>query len=85
MITLTRSSSHAARVLACLFAMAAILSAQGGFNGAGRYEISNIQSGKVLDLDRNDQTTVIQFSSRNTDNQLGSFRRPIPVSSSFAI
>ena len=44
--------------------------AQGGFNGPGRYEIVNIHSGKVLDLDRNDQTTVIQFSARGTDNQV---------------
>src|SRR5450432_2862969 len=43
--------------------------AQGGFNGPGRYEISNVRSGKVIDLDRNNQTGVIQFSSRNTDNQ----------------
>lgn len=42
---------------------------QGGFNGPGSYEITNIKSGKVLDLDRNDQTTVIQNSSRGTDNQ----------------
>jgi hypothetical protein len=42
---------------------------QGGFNGPGRYEISNLKSGKVMDLDRNDQATVIQFSSRGTDNQ----------------
>ncbi len=44
--------------------------AQGGFNGPGRYEITNLQSGKVLDMDRNDQTSVIQFSSRGTDNQI---------------
>ncbi|MEX2302051.1 MAG: M48 family metalloprotease [Bryobacterales bacterium] len=43
--------------------------AQGGFNGPGRYEITNSKSGKVLDLDRNDQTRVMQFSSRGTDNQ----------------
>jgi hypothetical protein len=43
--------------------------AQGGFDGAGRYEISNVKSGKVIDLVRNDQTTVIQFSPRNTVNQ----------------
>ena len=43
--------------------------AQGGFSGPGRYQITNVKSGKVLDLDRNDQTTVIQFSSRGTDNQ----------------
>lgn len=46
------------------------LSAQGGFNGPGAYEILNVKSGKVLDLDRNDQTTVIQFSSRQTNNQV---------------
>ena len=40
--------------------------AQGGFNGPGRYEITNLKSGKVLDVDRNDQTSVIQFSSRGT-------------------
>ncbi len=42
---------------------------QGGFAGPGRYEIMNLKSGKVLDLDRNDQTTVIQYSPRGTDNQ----------------
>src|SRR5258706_13579628 len=42
---------------------------QGGFEGPGRYEIANLKSGKVLDLDRNDQTRVIQYSSRGTDNQ----------------
>jgi len=41
--------------------------AQGGFNGPGRYEITNLKSGKVLDLDRNDHTSVIQFSSRGTE------------------
>ena len=45
------------------------LLAQGGFDGPGRYEITNVKSGKVLDLDRNNQTTVIQYSSRGTDNQ----------------
>src|SRR5690348_4891349 len=45
------------------------LLAQGGFEGPGKYEITNVKSGKVLDLDRNNQTTVIQFSSRGTDNQ----------------
>ncbi|MBL8175966.1 MAG: M48 family metalloprotease, partial [Bryobacterales bacterium] len=44
--------------------------AQGGFNIPGRYEISNVKSGKVLDLDRNDQTSVIQYSARGTDNQV---------------
>jgi hypothetical protein len=48
--------------------------AQGGFNGAGRYQITNVKSGKVLDLDRNDQTSVIQFTSRGTDNQVWEIR-----------
>jgi hypothetical protein len=43
--------------------------AQGGFNGPGRYEIGNVRSGKVIDLDRNGQTSVMQFPARNTDNQ----------------
>lgn len=43
--------------------------AQGGFSGPGRYEISNVQSRRCLDLDRNDRRTVIQFESRGTDNQ----------------
>lgn len=48
--------------------------AQAGFNGPGRYEITSVKSRKVLDLDRNDQTTVIQFSSRGTDNQTWEIR-----------
>lgn len=51
------------------FVFAAAAFGQGGFNGPGRYEIQNLKSGRVLDLDRNDQTTVIQFSSRGTENQ----------------
>ncbi len=42
---------------------------QAGYNGPGRYEIMSNVSRKVLDLDRNDQRTIIQFDSRNTDNQ----------------
>ena len=42
---------------------------QGGFSGPGSYEIANVKSRKVLDLDRGDQTTVLQFSPRRTDNQ----------------
>jgi beta-barrel assembly-enhancing protease len=48
--------------------------AQGGFDGPGRYEIVNVKSGKVLDLDRNDQTSVIQFSTRGADNQVWEIR-----------
>src|SRR5438552_2232753 len=61
-------------VVTTLCAGAYLLLAQGGFNGPGRYEITNLKSGKVMDLDRNDQTTVIQFSSRGTDNQTWEFR-----------
>lgn len=53
---------------------AGLAMAQGGFSGPGRYQITNIKSGKVLDLDRNNQTTVIQFSSRGTDNQVWEVR-----------
>lgn len=59
----------AAWTLAATFAMPFAARAQGGFNGPGRYEIANVRSGKVIDLDRNNQTSVIQFSARNTDNQ----------------
>lgn len=49
--------------------MAATLLAQGGFRGPGRYQIYSVLSRKVLDMDRNDQRTVIQFDNRGTDNQ----------------
>ncbi len=48
--------------------------AQGGFNGPGRYQITNLKSGKVLDLDRNDQTSVIQSYLRGTDSQVWEIR-----------
>jgi hypothetical protein len=43
--------------------------AQGGFNGPGRYEITNLKSNKLMGVDRNDQTSVIQSSGQGTDNQ----------------
>jgi len=46
------------------------LFAQGGFRGAGRYEIVSPLSRKVIDMDRNDQRTIIQYDSRRTDNQM---------------
>jgi hypothetical protein len=52
---------------------AGFAAAQGGFTAPGRYEIENLKSGKLLDLDRNDQTTVIQFGARGTDNQRWDF------------
>jgi hypothetical protein len=36
---------------------------------ARHYEISNVRSGKAIALDRNNQTTVIQFAARNSDNR----------------
>ncbi len=54
-------------LIALLLPLAAL--AQNGYQGPGRYEIMSNLSQKVLDLDRNDQRTVIQFENRNTDNQ----------------
>lgn len=42
---------------------------QGGFDGPGRYEIANIESGKLLQVDRREQTTLVQASPTGTDNQ----------------
>lgn len=63
-----RLSALAAGVV-CAFCFPYEAGAQGGFDGPGRYQITNVNSGKVLDLDRNNQTSVIQFASRGTDNQ----------------
>lgn len=52
-----------------LFLSSVALLAQGGFRGPGRYEIYSPLSRKVLDMDRNDRRTFIQFESRRTDNQ----------------
>ncbi|MFN7994856.1 MAG: RICIN domain-containing protein [Bryobacteraceae bacterium] len=73
-----RNFSLAAAVLLAATSMSCLLRAQGGFAGPGRYEIGNLKSGRVLDLDRNDRTTVIQFSSRNTDNQQWDIRAAEP-------
>lgn len=48
---------------------AAIASAQGGFTGPGRYEITNERTGKALALDPRDQTTVAQVTPRGDDTQ----------------
>jgi hypothetical protein len=66
--------SRTAILAALTMTLAAPVWAQGGFNGPGRYVISNVRSGKVLDLDRNDQTTVLQFSPRGTENQAWEIR-----------
>lgn len=75
--TSARGAARLAAVLAgvaWLFCLPHEASAQGGFNGPGRYEITNLKSGKVLDLDRNDQTSVVQFSSGATRNQVWEIR-----------
>lgn len=72
-----RTASRFSAVMACAaLALSAPWAAyaQGGFNGPGRYQITNVKSGKVLDLDRNDQRSVIQFASRGTDNQIWEVR-----------
>jgi len=61
-------------VAALSVTLSASIWAQGGFHGPGRYIITSVRSGKVLDLDRNDQTTVMQYSSRGTDNQAWEIR-----------
>ena len=48
---------------------AGLAAAQGGFNGPGRYEITNERNGKALALDPRDQTTVAQVSPRGDDTQ----------------
>jgi beta-barrel assembly-enhancing protease len=65
----TICSLTALAAVLCMFLMPSAVRAQGGFDGPGTYEITNLKSGKVIDLDRNDKRTVIQFSSRGTDNQ----------------
>lgn len=56
------------RTLLLVLASMALM-AQGGFRGPGRYEIYAPLSRKVLDMDRNDRRTIIQYESRHTDNQ----------------
>ena len=43
--------------------------------GGGLYEIVNVENGKVIDLDRRDGRTVIQFEARGTRNQFWEVRR----------
>ena len=47
----------------------------GNSNGGGLYEIVNVENGKVIDLDRRDGRTVIQFEARGTRNQFWEVRR----------
>src|SRR5689334_17068104 len=44
--------------------------AQGGFNGPGSYEIRNLKSGQVLDVDHRDRVTLVQFPPRGAPSQI---------------
>ena len=49
---------------------------RGGNPGSGElFEIVNVENGKVIDLDRRDGRTVIQFEARGTRNQFWEVRR----------
>lgn len=52
--------------------------AQGGFHGPGRYTILSETSGKAIELDRNDRTTVLQSSSHGRDDQSWDIRPAEP-------
>lgn len=43
--------------------------------GSELFEIVNVENGKVIDLDRRDGRTVIQFEARGTRNQFWEVRR----------
>jgi hypothetical protein len=52
------------------FALTASLTfGQGGFDGPGTYEIKNVKSAQLLDLDPRDQVTLVQFPPRGTPSQ----------------
>jgi hypothetical protein len=48
--------------------MAVTALAQGGFDGPGWYQISNVKSGKALSLDR-DMSSVVQFPASSMESQ----------------
>jgi len=56
---------------------ASLVFAQGGFDGPGRYEIKNVQNGKVLQVDPREQTTVVQASPVNREHQFWDVQ-PVP-------
>ncbi len=80
MIRGNKIAAWVAAGIGCALCIPFDAAAQGGFNGPGRYQIANQGSGKVLDLNRNDQSSVAQFSSRGTDNQMWDVR---PATSGF--
>src|SRR5260370_41299722 len=50
-------------------AMARTPSPQTVYSGPGRYEIENVASGKVLDLNRQDQRAIVQFPRNHSQSQ----------------
>ncbi len=75
------TKTHKPGILSWLMVIAAIIlngapvraqtrSPQSGYAGPGRYEIENVASGKVLDLNRQDQRTVVQWPRTHAQSQL---------------
>jgi hypothetical protein len=78
MMTMTRRGLLAACIPASLAAQPFSRDDWGGrgnFQSGGLYEIVNVENGRVLDLDRNNGRTVIQFEPRGTRNQLWELRQ----------
>jgi len=68
-------NSMTTRVRVCVFGLlSGPLLAQGGFDGPGRYEITNLKSGRTLTVDRRDQSSVLQFGAREGDDQIWDIR-----------
>ncbi len=55
--------------LAAAPAVARTPSPQTEYSGPGRYEIENVASGKVLDLNRQDQRTIVQWPRNHSQSQ----------------
>ncbi|HLK68292.1 MAG TPA: RICIN domain-containing protein [Bryobacteraceae bacterium] len=66
----TKSLSSACRVVTVLVGFVSLAFSQGGFDGPGWYQITNLKSGKGLAMDMNDQSSVTQFAPQNTENQV---------------
>ena len=63
-------------VLVLCLSLPGVILAQGGFGGPGLYEIANVKSGKLLDLDHGSPNRVIQLASegRAADSQVWDVR-----------
>ncbi len=75
-MTLTHRCTLPAAAVALSLLLPSAARAQGGFTGPGGYEITNLKSGKVLEL--SNQAAVVQSSARNTDSQVWLIRRADP-------